>query len=103
VLLPTLLVVVPIIRYIPELYNWSIRRRINRRYAQLMSLERESLGDLTAAQRESLHERLGHIEKAIIALRMPGSHATQLYQLRQHLNFVRDNLQEPGEEAARAG
>jgi hypothetical protein len=95
--------VVPIIRYIPELYNWSIRRRINRRYAQLMALERESLGKLSPAERASLHERLGHIEKAIIALRLPGSHATQLYQLRQHLVFVRDNLHEPEEDAVSAG
>jgi TRAP-type uncharacterized transport system substrate-binding protein len=31
VMLPALLVIIPIIRYIPEIYNWNIRRRINRR------------------------------------------------------------------------
>ena len=92
VLLPTLLVMIPIIRYIPELYNWNIRRRINLRYGQLMALERQSLGDFSAAQRAELLDKLAHIEKSVIALKMPGSHATQLYALRQHMQFVRDNL-----------
>lgn len=92
VMVPLLLVVIPIIRYIPELYNWNIRRRINRRYGQLMALERKSLGDFTAEQRKALLEQLARIEKSVIALKMPGSHATQLYALRQHMQFVRDNL-----------
>ncbi len=92
VMVPLLLVVIPIIRYIPELYNWNIRRRINRRYGQLMALERKSLGDFTAKQRKALLEQLARIEKSVIALKMPGSHATQLYALRQHMQFVRDNL-----------
>jgi TRAP-type uncharacterized transport system substrate-binding protein len=92
VMVPLLLVVIPIIRYIPELYNWNIRRRINRRYGQLMALERKSLGDFTAEQRKALLEQLARIEKSVIALKMPGSHATQLYGLRQHMQFVRDKL-----------
>ena len=66
--------------------------RINRRYGQLMALERQSLGDFSAAQRAELLDKLAHIEKSVIALKMPGSHATQLYALRQHMQFVRDNL-----------
>lgn len=92
VLVPMLLVVIPIIRYIPELYDWNIRRRINRRYGQLMALERQSLGHFTAEQRTALLEQLQRIEKSVIALKMPGSHAIQLYGLRQHMQFVRDKL-----------
>jgi TRAP-type uncharacterized transport system substrate-binding protein len=92
VMVPLLLVVIPIIRYIPELYNWNIRRRINRRYGQLMALERKSLGDFTAEQRKALLEQLARIEKSVIALKMPGAHATQPYGLRQHMQFVRDKL-----------
>jgi hypothetical protein len=32
------------------------------------------------------------IERSIIALKIPGSHAEQAYQLRQHLKFVHSNL-----------
>ena len=68
-----------------------------------MALERESLGKLSPADRDALRERLRHIETAIIALRLPGSHATALYQLRLHLNFVRDNLRQPDEAEINAG
>jgi TRAP transporter TAXI family solute receptor len=92
VFLPVVLVVIPALRYIPALYNWRINRRINRRYGQLMAVERQSLGDLTPQKRAALLEQLAHIEKSVIALRMPGSHADQLYVLRQHMQFVRENL-----------
>ena len=92
VLLPVVLVVIPTLRYLPAVYNWRINSRINRRYGQLMALERESLGDLSEKQREALTERLAQFEKSVIVLKVPGSHADQLYLLRQHLQFVRDNL-----------
>ena len=95
VLLPTLLVVIPALRYLPALYNWRIKSRIDRRYRQLMALERSSLGDLSPQQRAVLMERLAEIEKSVIALRMPGSHAEQLYVLREHMQFVRENLARP--------
>jgi TRAP-type uncharacterized transport system substrate-binding protein len=92
VFLPVLLVVIPALRYIPALYNWRINRRISRRYGQLMALERQSLGDLSPERRALLLEQLSQIEMSVIALRMPGSHADQLYVLREHLQFVRENL-----------
>ena len=92
VLLPTLLVVIPILRYLPALYSWRLKSRIDRRYRQLMALERSSLGDLSAQQRAALLDRLAQIEKSVITLKMPGSHAEPLYVLRQHMQFVRENL-----------
>jgi hypothetical protein len=73
-----------------------VQSRINRRYRQLMALERMSLGDLSAQQRALLIERLGQIEKAVIELKIPGSHAEQMYLLRQHMHFVRENLARQG-------
>jgi TRAP-type uncharacterized transport system substrate-binding protein len=99
VLLPTLLVVIPSLRYLPALYNWRIKSRIDRRYHELMALERSSLGDLSPDQRASLIERLAQIEKSVIALHMPGSHAEPLYVLRQHMQFVRENLLRPSGSA----
>ena len=104
VLLPTFFVVIPALRYLPALYNWRIRSRINRRYKQLMALERQSLGELSPGQRAALLARLADIEKAVIALKMPGSHAEQLYVFRQHMQFVRDNLlRSTEEESVRTG
>ena len=95
VLLPALIVIVPLLRYLPALYNWRIKSRIDHRYRQLMALERQSLEDLTPEHRALLVTRLAQIEKSVISLKMPGSHAEQLYVLRQHMQFVRENLTRP--------
>jgi TRAP-type uncharacterized transport system substrate-binding protein len=92
VLLPVLFVVIPALRYLPAVYNWSIKSRIDRRYRQLMALERHSVGDLSPEQRAIFIDRLAQIEKSVIALKMPGSHAEPLYVLREHIQFVRENL-----------
>jgi hypothetical protein len=87
-----LIVLIPALRFLPSLYSWRITRRVSRRYQQLMAIERQSLGELSAEKRAQLIESVARIEKAVIALKMPGSHAEQLYILRQHMQFVRENL-----------
>ena len=92
VLVPIVVVVIPGLRYLPQLYGWRIDSRVHRRYGELMALEREALGNLSSEQRAALVDRLAEIEKAVIARKMPGSHAEQLYLLRQHIGFVRERL-----------
>jgi NMT1-like family len=93
VLLPVMVVLIPGLRVLPQLYRWRLSRRIHRRYSELMALERETLEPTSPAQREELLARLAHIEKRVIGGRMPGSHAEQLYHLREHIEFVRENLE----------
>jgi TRAP-type uncharacterized transport system substrate-binding protein len=92
VLVPIIVILIPGLRYLPNLYRWRVDSRIHRRYAELMALERESLGQLTPERRAALLEQLEEIERSVILRKIPGSHAEQLYQLRQHIAFVRGNL-----------
>ena len=92
VLVPLLVVVVPSLKFLPQIYDWRISSRLHKRYVQLMALERESLAAPTPERRQALLERLDQIERAVITRGMPGSHAQRLYELRQHLRFVRDRL-----------
>jgi hypothetical protein len=92
-------VVIPGLKYLPQIYGWRVKRRIHRRYGELMALERESLGKVSEERRAQLLERLGQIERKVIARRTPGSHAEQVYLLRQYIGFVRDNLARPGANA----
>jgi hypothetical protein len=57
-----------------------------------MELERQTLGTLSQQRRNELLERLAAIEKSVISRRMPGSHAEQVYILREHIDFVRKKL-----------
>jgi TRAP-type uncharacterized transport system substrate-binding protein len=96
VLVPVFVVVIPGLRFLPALYRWRIASRIHRRYGELMAVEREGLGSLTEERRQALLERLAHIERSVISHRMPGSHAEQVYVLREHLQFVRNKLAASG-------
>lgn len=92
VLVPILVILIPGLRYLPNLYAWRVNSRIHRRYGELMALERESLGRLTPERSAALLERLDEIERSVILRKIPGSHAEQIYQLREHIRFVRRNL-----------
>lgn len=92
VLVPIIIILIPGLRFLPSLYRWRVDSRIHRRYAELMALERESLGVLSPERHAELLERLQEIEHSVILRKTPGSHADQLYQLREHIAFVRNNL-----------
>ncbi|MBV8804175.1 MAG: C4-dicarboxylate ABC transporter substrate-binding protein [Sinobacteraceae bacterium] len=92
VLVPIFVVVIPSLKYLPQLYRWRINASIHKRYGELMALEREALRPMSDERRSELLDRLRDIEKAVIKRRIPGSHAEQLYLLRQHIGFVRENL-----------
>ena len=95
VLVPIIIILIPGLRYLPNLYAWRVNSRIHRRYGELMALERESLESLTPQRRTALLEKLDEIERSAILRKIPGSHAEQLYQLREHIRFVRRNLNRP--------
>jgi hypothetical protein len=103
VVVPIFIVVIPALRYLPAVYNWRVSRRIHHHYRELMALERDALGHLSLQQRDALLNRLGAIEQSVIAVKIPGSHAEQLYSLREHIQFVRDYLARAAAQPAAAG
>jgi hypothetical protein len=101
VLVPIILVLIPGLRLVPVLYNWRAKARIYRPYGELMALERAAMAQPTSDQRTELLQRLDGIEKSVIALKMPGSFADQVYVLREHINFVRQQLAKDATAPAR--
>lgn len=92
VLVPILVVLIPGLRFAPNIYGWRISNRIYKRYGELMALERAAQEPMTPEQRTALLERLHEIEKSIINVKIPGAFADQIYVLRRHIRFVRDSL-----------
>jgi len=92
VIVPLFVIIVPSLRYVPLLYRWRIDSRIHHRYGELMELERQALGTLSDDRRAELLKQLEAIEQSVISRRMPGSHAEQVYVLREHIDFVRKKL-----------
>lgn len=92
ILVPLLVILIPAVQFAPAIYRWLMKNRLYRRYARLMALERAALAPLTPPQRDRLMLQLDAIERDLIALKMPGAYAYDLYLLRQTVNFVRAQL-----------
>ena len=95
-LVPIVVLLIPGLKIVPWLYRWRISGRIHRRYGELMALEREAFAQTTQEQRAELLKRLDEIEERVITVKLPGAFADQLYVLRQHISFVRNQLSQAG-------
>ncbi len=91
-LVPIIVVLIPGLRLVPSLYAWRVKSRIYRWYGALIAIEREAMGETSAADRQSLLERLDAIEESVNGLKMPLAYADQFYVLREHIGFVRTRL-----------
>jgi TRAP-type uncharacterized transport system substrate-binding protein len=99
--LPILAIGIPLVRFMPVLYRWGMRRRIYRWYGELAFIERavqQGQGDHAAQLR-----RLDGIESRVAAMRIPPAFASEAYTLKIHLQMVRDRLQGPTAVAATHG
>ncbi len=92
VFLPLIIVLIPVVRFLPVAYKWRIQLRIYRCYRPLLLLERDASTELTADRRQELLLRLDEIEGTVNRLRVPASFADQFYSLRGHIAFVRARL-----------
>ena len=91
VLLPLVLLLVPVLRAVPNLYRWRVRNRVYRVYGSLLELERDVLRH-APGDRAALHGRLDAIERRADTLKLPVTFADQWYVLREHIGLVRRRL-----------
>jgi hypothetical protein len=91
-LIPIVAVLYPMVRLLPELYNWLMRSRIARLYGELRFLEDEIEAGAGVANSTRLVARLDQLEKQANQLGMPVPYASMMYLLRNHIAVVRDRL-----------
>jgi uncharacterized protein len=99
-LIPLLGVLIPAVRALPALYKWTIRRRILYWYRRLHTLERHLIRDSGEASRIKSLLEIDDIRAAVGRIRVPLSYADQYYDLRAHVELVRQRLVSPGEPTA---
>ena len=78
-------VLIPLSRVLPPLYEFRIRSRVFRWYGQLREVE-ANLGQRDPA---ALLAELDRIEGHVGQVTVPLSHADELYALRSHIQMVR--------------
>lgn len=96
-LLPVAALAYPLLRIVPAVYGWAMRRRIYRLYGDLKLLEFQSK-DPGGMRRAALLPALSELEDRALQLRIPPSYAHLLYTLRQDIALVRAGLRRPPAE-----
>ena len=91
-LIPILTILIPLVKLLPWLYNWTVRRRLLYWYGQLKLLEKSlsknrAPTDLLAQQTE-----LDRIDAAVQRIRVPLAYSDQFYDLRGHIDLVRQRI-----------
>jgi ABC-type amino acid transport substrate-binding protein len=80
----------PLGRIVPPLYEFRVRSRVFRWYAQLRQIEeRLQTGQTTV---DALLRELDELETRVGRIRIPLSYADELYALRNHIDLVRRRL-----------
>ena len=92
-LLPLVALLIPLGRLLPPIYRWQVRSRIYRWYKELLVINPKLQESLADAQCERYLQELERIEDEVAKLSVPLSYAQELYNLRVHIQLVRDQVQ----------
>ena len=93
-LIPLVAVVIPLANFLPRLVDWRRQARLNRRYGELKFQEAALASrQLTDEQRRDARLQLDRIETEIVRSKFPLELSDRVYTLRQHLDYVRTQLE----------
>lgn len=91
-LVPLLALLLPLTKVLPPVFRWRTRSRIYRWYEQLKAIDHKSYQETDVQVIEKLAIELDEIEAEVHKVDIPLSYEDQHYNLRLHINMVRDNL-----------
>jgi len=91
-LIPIVGVLYPLLRFVPAIYAWMMRRKIARLYGELRFLEDELTARPVMQDAASALARLDRLEQQANYLRIPATYASMQYMLRDHIALVRARL-----------
>lgn len=89
IVVPLLAVLLPPIRFLPQIADWRVRRLIHRWYGQLIVLEHEVQARESELPLTRWLSDLDRIERGIEHVTIPASFASEVYTLREHIDLVR--------------
>ena len=92
VLVIPVLTMLPIVRLAPPAYRWQVQRKIYHWYKRLRHIEAQADSPATPEQRGQLLRELDEVQHRLTKLKLPVAYAQQLYNLRGHVDFVRERL-----------
>ncbi len=92
-ILPVIGIIFPLIRVVPIVYNWRMRRRILHWYHVLKELENSLPKTAGLELIESKEQELERIEESVQKMSVPIHFSADLYNLRDHVEFVKRRIE----------
>jgi uncharacterized protein len=90
--LPFLALLIPLFKIAPPLYNWRIRSKIYRWYAAVREIDVAVQSKDSSGDAPQLLDRLADLEREVASVSVPLSYTGELYNLRLHIGFLREEL-----------
>ena len=82
----------PLLKIAPSIYNWRVRSKIFQCYGDLKFLENELREGYDSSRHAEYLARLDRIEEDAYSRNIPLAFSDLLYTLREHINLVREKL-----------
>ena len=102
VFIPLIALIIPIVKMVPNVYQWRIRSRIYHRYGELKYLETQIGPDTKSVKYAEFLHKLDEIEERVNKMKVPLDFSDHIYVLREHIDFVRSRLRRSSGEAGAA-
>ena len=91
-LIPLLAIILPLMKAVPAVYVWNVRRRLLYWYRHLTALERSLDRPDAASHLHAKQAELERIDASVSRIRIPVYFVDQVYDLRGHIDLVRQRL-----------
>lgn len=98
-LIPLVAVLLPTLRFLPDIYAYKPKARIAALYEKLRTLERDVAATPDPALVADYIARLDRIEAEVIECKLPAWFVQETYALRAAIDLVRERLGRPGTKA----
>jgi len=91
-LVPVFVLLIPLLKVAPAIYNWRVRSKVFRIYGELKFLEDDLKNHFDPARLADYRSRLDAIDDEASVLHVPLGFTDLTYTLREHVNLVRHIL-----------
>lgn len=92
VFVPIALLLYPMFRFLPQIFDWIMRLRIMRLYEEMRSIEGMIESQGRGHDVDAMIAKLDKLEEHANSLRLPSVYASMTYTLRMHIDLVRHRL-----------
>ena len=92
-LIPLLALLYPLFKVVPPTYRWRMRAKIYRWYKQVKAVDLGLQGEQSPERFRTLMAELDRIEGEVSKITTPLPYASQLYDLRLHIELLRERFE----------